>query len=454
MILWGGRFQEPPDEEVWRFTVSSADRRLLEVDVEGSLAHVAGLGAAGVLQADEVAVLEEGLSRIQSEARRGSFPWSDGDEDVHTAVERRLGELVGEIAGKLHTGRSRNDQVALDLRLWMRHATGRHVEGIARLAAVLSGKASEVGDAVVASYTHLQQAQPIPLAHHLLAHAWPLLRDAARFRDALARIEVSPLGASAGGGTGLPLDPAIPASRLGLPALFENSLDAVASRDAVAEFAFCCTRTLVDLSRLSEDLILWASTEFGWVTLAHRHTTGSSALPQKRNPDAAELTRGKAASALGRLAALLALEKGLALSYNRDLQEDKEHLFAVSDDLDGALSALARLLDGAVFDPPPPGTAVVALDLAELLVRRGVGFREAHEAVGTLIQRLEEAGRGLESAAPEELGDAHPLFEPADRDMLDPRRSVELRRSPGGGSFSSVNEQLAQIEAELDAITR
>jgi argininosuccinate lyase len=454
MSLWGSRFGEPPDEAVWRFTVSTTDRRLLEVDVEGSLAHVAGLGAAGVLPGEEAARLEEGLRRILVEARRGSFSWSEEDEDVHSAVERRLGELVGEVAGKLHTGRSRNDQVALDLRLWMRDAARRHLEALIEMVAVLGGKASEVGETVVASYTHLQQAQPVALAHHLLAHAWPLVRDAWRFRDALARIEVSPLGASAGGGTGLPLDPAVPASRLGLPAVFENSLDAVSSRDAAAEFAFCCTRTLVDLSRLSEDLILWASSEFGWVTLAHRHTTGSSALPQKRNPDAAELTRGKAASAIGRMAALLALEKGLALSYNRDLQEDKEHVFAISDDLEGALGAMARLFEGAVFDPPPPIGAVVALDLAEVLVRRGVAFREAHQAVGQLIKRLEDAGRTLESMTGAELGGAHPAFEPGDREMIDPKRSVAARRSPGSGSFTSVEAQLARIERELESLRR
>ncbi len=254
MTLWGSRFAEGPDRTVWQFTVSLADRRLLEVDVEGSIAHLDGLKAAGLVTSDEAAVLADGLGRIREEAHQGTFAWSESDEDVHTAVERRLGELVGEMAGKLHTGRSRNDQVALDLRLWMRQAAKARIRGIVSVIRALADRAAAAGETVVPAYTHLQQAQAVPLAHHLLAHAWALLRDGHRFGDALSRIEVSPLGAGAGGGSRLPLDPSVPAARLGLPAVFDNSLDAVSSRDTATEYAFCCTRTMVDLSRLAEEL--------------------------------------------------------------------------------------------------------------------------------------------------------------------------------------------------------
>jgi argininosuccinate lyase len=278
------------------------------------------------------------------------------------------------------------------------------------------------------------------------------LRDAGRFVDAGRRIGVSPLGASAGGGTSLPIDPAVAADELGMAAVFENSMDAVASRDGVAEFAFCVARTLVDLSRLAGDMVLWASTEFGWVVFADRHTTGSSALPHKKNPDAAELTRGKAASSVGRLTALLAMEKGLPLTYNRDLQEDKEHLFAMSDDLSGALAALSPMLESASFDPPAPDGSVVAMDLAEILVTRGVPFRTAHETVGALVRHLADDGRDLGRASGEDLVAAHPAFTAEDAAMLDPSASVSARRSPGGGSFASVATQLEQISAELDRL--
>jgi argininosuccinate lyase len=449
VTLWGGRFGEGPDGAIWKFTVSFADRRLLEVDIEGSLAHVAGLEAARLLTTDEAGVLSRGLEQILGEARSDTFTWTVTDEDVHTAVERRLGELVGPVAGKLHTGRSRNDQVALDLRLWMRSAARSRISGIASVIRALADQAERAGETIVPSYTHLQQAQAVPLAHHLLAHAWALLRDARRFGDALLRIEVSPLGAGAGGGSRLPLDPAVAAAFLDLPAVFENSLDAVASRDAAAEYTFCCARTLIDLSRLAEELVLWSTIEFGWVTLADRHTTGSSALPHKKNPDPAELVRGKAGSAVGHLAGILAVEKGLPLSYNRDLQQDKEHLFAIDDDLAGALIAIAAVLGGANFCPPPPSPWVTALDLAEILVSRGVPFRDAHRAVGVLVAALEAAGRDLGGVTEDDLIASHPAFEGADVESADPVQSVRARRSPGGGSFASVDRQLAMLKEIL-----
>jgi argininosuccinate lyase len=301
----------------------------------------------------------------------------------------------------------------------------------------------------VPSYTHLQRAQAVPLGHHLLAHGWALVRDAERFLAALERIEISPLGAGAGGGSRLPLDPAYAAERLGLRGVFENSLDAVAARDVVSEYLFCATQTLVDLSRLSEELVLWGSAEFGWAAYADRHTTGSSALPHKKNPDAAELARAKAGSAIGDLAGILAVQKGLPLAYNRDLQQDKEHLFRVDDDLRLALEALRGMIADAIFDPPPPDPLVAVLDLAEVLVERGVPFREAHDAVGRLV--AEAAGRGVGPAdlTPAELAGFHEVLRPEDAGLLDPAESVRARSSPGGGSFASVDRQLQQMSERM-----
>lgn len=452
MTLWGGRFGERPDRQMWAFTVSPADRRLLEVDVAGSIAHVKGLGSAGILPPDVVTTLLEGLEQIADEARRGAFEFAETDEDVHTAVERRLGDLVGEAAGRLHTGRSRNDQVALDLRLWLLGSASLIERGITRLVATLGEAAEAAGEAVVASYTHLQHAQAVPFAHHLLAHGWALVRDLQRFGDLRRRLAVSPLGAGAGGGSRLPLDPAAVAAELDLGDVFTNSLDAVASRDQAAEFAWCCTQTFVDLSRLAEEVVLWCSTEFGWMTPSDAHTTGSSAMPHKKNPDPAELTRGKAASAIGRLTAVLTMMKGLPYAYNRDMQEDKEHLFALGDDLAGAVAAMAGLIGGAELHPRPPSGDVTALDLAEVLVERGVPFRQAHEAVGRLVASRHASGETLTGISDADLERAHETFETGDEALVDPVESVRSRRSPGGGSFASVAEQLALLQRVLDEL--
>ncbi len=453
MTLWGGRFSRPPDEAVWRFTVSTADRRLLGDDVAGSLAHVKMLGSVGLLLGEEeTAELVAALEQIGNEARSGQFEFAESDEDVHSAVERRLGELVGPLAGKLGTGRSRNDQVALDLRLYLRRAARERRRDLASFAALLADEAEAAGQTIVASYTHLRQAQAVPFAHHLLAHAWALVRDAGRFADAERRIAVSPLGAGAGGGGSLPIDPERVAAELDLPATFDNSLDAVAARDFVAEYAFCCAQALADLSRLAEELILWGSEEFGWARFADSVTTGSSALPHKQNPDVAELVRAKAASVAGDTAALLALQKGLPLAYNRDLQEDKELVFHADDVLAGALEAMAAMVAGADFHPPPPSPWVGALDLAEALVERGVPFREAHRAVGTFVRRLDEEGRTPLEATEADLQQTHAEFRSEDLERLDPEESVARRRSPGGGSVASVRDQLIRIRRAVEAL--
>ncbi len=449
MTLWGGGFEERPSDLLWQFTVDRSDRRLLVDDIRGSLAHVAMLGAVGVLDEDETAGIATGLETLLAEAEAGEFVWSDGDEDVHTAVERRLTELIGDAAGKLHTGRSRNDQVCLDLRLYLRRAADERVVQIAELANVLAALAEEAGDTVVASYTHVQQAQPVPLAHHLLAYAWMLVRDRDRFRDAYARIDVSPLGAGASAGSRLPLDPHLTADSLGFRGAFANSMDAVGSRDFVAEYVFCCAQSMVTLSRLAEEMVLWATEEYGWVTYSDSFTTGSSAMPQKKNPDVAELARGKTATVIGDLNTLMTLQKGLPLTYNRDLQEDKRAVFHADDSLALALAAIGGMLESAVFHPPPPSSMVTALDLAEVLVERGIPFREAHEAVGGLVATLVAEGRKLADATAGELETAHVQLVPGDLAILTPEGSVEARATAGGGSMDSVRTQLTQLRAAL-----
>ena len=447
--MWGGRFSEGPDRILWDFTVDHSDRRLLRDDVTGSLAHVAMLGEVGLLTGDEVAVITGGLQEIMTEAEAQAFRFLDSDEDVHSAVERRLGELVGEVAGKLHTGRSRNDQVSLDLRLYLLRSAEARISGLRAFCRTMVTAAERVGDAVVPGYTHLQQAQAVPLAHHLLAHAWAAHRDIRRFEGVGERLRVSPLGAGALGGSSLPLDPDRSAVLLGLERRFANSMDAVGARDHVSEYAFAATQALVHLSRLAEECVLWATGEFGWVTFSDALTTGSSAMPHKKNPDIAELARGKAAIAIGHLTGLMALQKGLPMTYNRDLQEDKAALFAIDDALAGALEAMTALIGSADFHPPAPDPSVTALDLAEALVERGVPFRDAHHAVGALLAALSAAGKALPEATIADLVEIDPRFEPADLSLTDTAGSVRRRRSTGGAGFASVREQLRILERRL-----
>lgn len=447
--MWGGRFEEAPSEVLWRFTVDNSDRRLLEDDIAGSVAHVTMLNEAGLLEKPEVALLLEGLEKVESEAAEGRFRFLDSDEDVHSAVERRLGELVGEVAGKLHTGRSRNDQIALDLRLYLRRSAGARILQLRDFAATMVDVAERMGRTVVAGYTHLQQAQAVPLGHHLLAYVPAALRDIERFEQVAQRLDVSPLGAGALGGSSLPIDPDRSAELLGMGGRFVNSMDAVAARDHVAEYAFACTQAMVHMSRLAEECVLWATAEFGWVTFSDSLTTGSSAMPHKKNPDIAELARGRAAVGIGYLTSLMALQKGLPMTYNRDLQEDKGAVFAVDDALAGVLEAMTALVAEADFHPPPPDSSVTALDLAEVLVQRGVPFREAHHAVGSLLSTLVAEGRTLSTATPADLKAADPRFEAEDVGLTAPAESVRRRGSTGGAGFESVREQLRAFRSLL-----
>jgi argininosuccinate lyase len=449
MTLWGGRFESGPGEILWAYTRDPSDRRLLIDDIAGSIAHVKMLGTTGILQTDEHDSLLKGLSAIQDEARAGSFEFAEVDEDVHSAVERRLFEVAGDIAGKLHTGRSRNDQVSLDIRLYARRAVRERIDQLRRFALTLADLAETHAGTVIPSYTHLQQAQPTTLGHHLMAYAWMAKRDAERFTDAGKRIDVSPLGAGASAGTSLPIDPEETARLLDMGSTFENSLDAVGSRDHLAEYVFCCAQAMVNLSRLAEEIILWATPEFGRARLGDGVSTGSSALPQKRNPDIAELVRGRTARVAGNLVSMITLQKGLPLSYNRDLQEDKRLVFDSDDVLSGSLEAMIELITHTEFLPAVPSVETASLDLAEALVGRGVPFREAHGAVGKLILGLEAVGRSLVGATAEDLSAAHPEFSESDLALIDPATSVARRQSPGGGSPESVHTQVGDLRRLL-----
>ncbi len=447
--MWGGRFKGSLSEAMWRFTTDESDRRLLQVDIEGSIAHVEMLGATNVIEPQEAQTLAKGLRTILAEAEADEFAFQATDEDVHTAVERRLGEIVGETAGKLHTGRSRNDQVALDLRLYLSRAGAQRAEQLQWFAGVIASMAETHAETVVPSYTHLQQAQPTTLGHHLLTYAWMALRGADRFTDAVGRIAMSPLGAGASAGSSLPLDRDAVAKHLELGGVIPNSLDAVGSRDFVSEYVFCCAQSMIELSRLAEEIVLWSTKEFGWVSLGDEVSTGSSALPQKRNPDIAELIRGRAGTVAGDVTAILALQKALPLAYNRDLQEDKRIVFHADDTLASALGAMVELLGGLEFHPPGPGSETVSLDLAEELVRRGVSFREAHTLVGELVALLEARGKTPSEATIDDLIEIDQRFEEADLDRLDPTASVRARATSGSGSPESVRAQIDEIRRRI-----
>jgi len=419
VTLWGGRFEDGMSDITRRFTGDTIDRRLLEVDIRGSIAHVQMLGTTGILSEEDVSTLAAGLSSILEEI--AEFVFVETDEDVHTAVERRLGELVGDVAGKLHTGRSRNDQVALDLRLYLREGASDRIAQLESWADTLVDLAEQTADMVIPTYTHLQQAQTTSLGNHLLAYAWMAMRDADRFRDARGRIDVSPLGAGASAGSSLPIDRETVATDLGMSEVMPNTLDAVGSRDFVSEYVFCCAQTMVQLSKLADELTLWASQEFGWVGLADRISTGSSALPQKRNPDIAELVRGRTATVVGDATSILTLQKGLPLAYNRDLQEDKRIVFHADDTLASSLGAMIELLNGVEFSAPALDPGTVALPLAEKLVARGVPFREAHGIVGRLVRSLEDQDRTLADVSADDLVGFDSRFEPSDLDALNPR---------------------------------
>ena len=448
--LWEGRFAGGPSEALQALNDSFPfDRRMFRQDIEGSRAHVAMLADVGLLTADERDQILTALSTVEAEMADGSFVAASSDEDIHTAVGRRVTELAPDAGGKIHTARSRNDQVALDVRMWTRQELGELASLVIGLQETLASQADAVGGAYLPGYTHLQQAQSVSLAHHLLAHGWALSRDVDRMLDCLDRLDVSPLGAGALAGSSLPIEPAQTAAALGFARPFDNSLDAVSDRDYVAETLFILSLLGVHLSRIGEELILWASTEFGFVTLDDGFSTGSSMMPQKKNPDIAELARGKAGRLIGHLTAFLTTLKGLPLTYNKDMQEDKEGLFDACDTVRLTLLALDGMIGTLTFNTETMAAQAdnpysAATDLAEHLVGKGMPFRQAHGVVGDLVRRA-LAGEGslvdLVTASPELGADAARLLEPG--------VSVQQRTSPGGGAPASAAAQLASFRERL-----
>ena len=455
--LWGGRFREDTDPAVERFSASiDFDRALARYDLRVSAVHAGMLNAVGLLSGEDLEALRRGLERIGEEIETGRFPFDPALEDIHMNIEARLREHAGPAAGRLHTGRSRNDQVATDLLLYLRDAALASRRGLLELREVLLERAREHLDTVLPGYTHMQRAQPVRLAHHWLAFVEMFGRDAERFRDLGSRLARSPLGSGALAGSTLPLDREATARLLGFAAPSRNSLDAVASRDAALEFLAHGAIAQVHLSRLAEELVLWSTAEFGFIELADAYSTGSSLMPQKKNPDVPELVRGKTGRCIGNLVALLTVLKGLPLSYNRDLQEDKEPVFdtarTLRDSLEVMAGALATLrVDTARMREAAGDPLLLATDLAEALVREGVPFREAHEAVGRIVAHCIEKDLDLRALSREDLRAFHAAFQAGAAELLSLERALEQRSLPGATSRRRVSEALAAAEAELAA---
>ncbi len=453
---WGGRFSGRPAELVREYTESvSYDLALYAQDIAGSQAHARMLARQGVLTAGEADTLVAGLETVRDEIARGSFVWRQDLEDVHMNIESRLTELVGDVGKKLHTGRSRNDQVALDFRLFVSDRTRAWRNLLRALVAALLAQAEKHQDALLPGCTHMQPAQPVSLAQHLLAYAAMFQRDAARLRDADARIRVCPLGAAALGGTTYPLDPAAVAEELGMNGVFQNSMDAVSDRDFAAEAMFCGALIMAHLSRLCEDIIIWANPAFGFVLLPDGYATGSSIMPQKKNPDVAELMRGKTGRAYGALFGLLTTLKGLPMTYNRDLQEDKEPFLDQDRTVSMSLEAMAGMIGELDFSRERMAAALNrgflnATELADYLVGRGIPFREAHHLTGAAVALAEKEDKGLEDLSLEALRAICPAIDADVFAVLDMKNAVARRNTPGGTGPLAVARQITAVRAWLD----
>ena len=453
---WGGRFSSAPEAIVQRFNASvSFDQRLAPHDLSGSRAHARMLESVGILSSDELATLLEGLAAIEIEIREERFVWDEGLEDVHMNIEARLVDLVGAVGKKLHTARSRNDQVATDVRLWMAEEGARLVASVARLRRALIDAAAEHVDVFLPGYTHLQRAQPVRLAHHLLAHEARLARDAGRLMDCLRRQNRSPLGSGALSGTPHAIDREHTAKAMGFDGPTRNSLDAVAARDHLLELMAACSIASIGLSRLAEELVLWSSQEFGFVRLADAYCTGSSMMPQKKNPDMPELIRGKTGRILGDFVALAMAEKALPLAYNKDLQEDKEPLFDAVDTLRDCLDVMAGTIATAEFQGTAMAEALAdgfleATEVADLLVASGLPFREAHHRVGTLVGRLVAEGRRITDLSDEEWHDLG-LDPVISRARVQTEAMVDAKDQMGAVARNRVLEALAGAQSQLEA---
>jgi argininosuccinate lyase len=454
--LWSGRFAEEPDPDIFAWGASfSFDRRLFDDDVAGSLAWAEALEAAGAISGEDARAIREGLTAILDEAHRDPSFLEPGtpDEDVHSFVERKLVERIGDAGKRLHTGRSRNEQVSVDLRLYLRRRIAALQNDTSRLVAALADQAEAARDAVIPAYTHLRRAQPVLVAHFFLAHAAAFRRDHARLGRAAEEADALPLGSGAIAGTNYPIDTRALAARLGFSRVVSNSLDASSDRDFVSSFLHAAALAMVHLSRLAEDLILFTGEEFGFFTLADAVATGSSLMPQKKNPDPLELVRGKSGRAIGTLTGWLASMKGLPAGYNKDLQEDKEAVFDAEDTLAGSLAATRTVVAGLTLDRTRAAGAasglLLATDVADYLVARGMPFRSAHELVGTMVRRLLDENRGFESLAPAEWRRFSELFGDDVRERVTAAASVAAKRTPQSTAPGAVAQQLADVRGWL-----
>ena len=452
--LWAGRFNRPTNQLVDKLNASLPfDRRLAWQDIIGSIAHARMLTRQGIIGEADSVLIESGLRTILAEIEAGSYQFRLEDEDIHLSVERRLGELIGPASGRLHTARSRNDQIALDFRLWTRDAIVEIAGGVVNLIGAFLGVAEKYPDTILPGYTHLQRAQPVLLAHHFLAYVEMLLRDLDRLRDAFRRVNRSPLGAGALAGVTYPVDPQFVADELGFDDLCANSLDAVSDRDFVLDLLVACSQIMMHLSRLAEELVIWSTSEFGFLELDDAFATGSSIMPQKKNPDVAELIRGKTGRVYGHLMGMLTVAKGLPLSYNKDLQEDKEGLFDTVDTLDLILEILPPMLETARFRSDRMGQAAaggfsLATDVADHLVRAGMPFREAHAIVGRVVAYCVEQQKDFPDLSVEEWRAFSPVLAESPP-PLTPKDAISARNMPGGTGDRSVATAREVARAEL-----
>ena len=454
MTLWGGRFSQKLDDLAWALNSSlPVDQRMAIQDVDGSLAWADAIHKAGILSDEEHASISLGLDTVRKEFASGQFIFLPSDEDIHTAVERRLSELIGAAAGKLHTGRSRNDQVATDFRLWMLQAIPELNSAFIILQSALVEQAELAGETIMPGYTHLQRAQPILLAHWWLSHYWALKRDVERLNDLTKRVSVLPLGSGALAGAPFPVDRDALAKSLGFAEVSQNSLDAVSDRDFAAEYLFICSMTAVHLSKLAEQIVLFTTAEFGFFELSDAFSTGSSLMPQKKNPDAFELTRGKAGTLIGLLAGLMSTLKGLPSTYDKDLQEDKAPVFQATDTLLAILPVMAAALRTITVKPERMRGAIdstmMATDLADYLVAKGVPFREAHSLAGKVVRAAGEANVRMEELPLEAYQAISPVFEADVYQVFDPLASINKRNTVGGTSLQSVKMQIEGVKRLL-----
>ncbi|CAB4385790.1 argininosuccinate lyase [Rhizophagus irregularis] len=453
--LWGGRFSGKTDPLMDKFNASiNFDKRLYEADLLGSQAYAKALSLRNIITTEEKDILVNGLEDVLKEWREGTFIIKEGDEDIHTANERRLGELVGSVAGKLHTGRSRNDQVATDFRIWAREETKKLLVYLKQLIAAAVERAEKEIDVIMPGYTHLQRAQPIRWSHWLLAYAWNWKEDAERLTQIIDRLNVLPLGSGALAGNPFNIDREFLAKELGFKGVIHNSLLGVSDRDFVAEILFWSSLTMIHISRFSEDLILYSTSEFGFVTLADAYSTGSSLMPQKKNPDSLELLRGKSGRVFGQLSGFLMTYKGLPSTYNKDLQEDKEPIFDATDTLSGSLQITTGVLSTLTIYPERMkqslSTDMLATDLAEYLVRKGVPFRETHHIAGAAVRLAEDRNTSMSNLTLEDFKQLHQAFEDDVKLIWDYEKSIENRCSLGGTSKQTVKEQIIKLSKWLN----